>query len=141
MRVLGYAPPTGAMVGRTLLHYRIVQPLGSGGMGEVYAAQDTKLNRTVALKILPPSLAGESDLRLRFQREAQAVAALNHPNVVTVFSVEECEGTHFLTMELVDGETLVSEIKPGGRSLRDVLRLSIPLVDAIAAAHDHSVIH
>lgn len=129
------------MVGTTLLHYRVLRPIGSGGMGEVYAAHDTKLNRTVALKVLPPSLAGDADRLLRFQREAQAVAALNHPNVVTLFSVEECDGRHFLTMELVEGETLASQVRPGGVPLVELLRLAIPLVDAIGAAHEHGVVH
>lgn len=129
------------MVGTTLLHYRILRPLGSGGMGEVFAAVDTKLNRSVALKVLPPSLAGDAERLLRFQREAQAVAALNHPNVVTLYSVEEYEGTHFLTMELVEGTTLLSCIRPGGLPLAELLRLFIPLVEAIAAAHAHGVVH
>jgi eukaryotic-like serine/threonine-protein kinase len=129
------------MVGTSLLHYRILRPLGSGGMGEVYAALDTKLNRTVALKILPASLAGDAERLARFQREAQAVAALNHPHVVTVFAVEEDAGTHFLTMELVEGSTLTLRIKPGGLALRELLQLAIPLVDAVAAAHDRGVVH
>ena len=129
------------MVGTHLLHYRIVRPLGSGGMGEVYAAEDTKLQRVVALKILPPAMGDDPDRLARFRREAQAIAALNHPNVVTVFAVEETEGTHFLTMELVDGQTLASRLTPGGVSFTDWLALALPLVDAVAAAHAQGVIH
>lgn len=129
------------MVGTTLLHYRIVRPLGSGGMGEVYAAEDTKLHRLVALKILPASVAADPDRLARFRREAQAVAALNHPNVVTVYSVEEANGTHFLTMELVEGETLAARLRPGGLSLRELLSLALPLVDAVGAAHAQGVVH
>ena len=129
------------MVGTTLLHYRIVRPLGSGGMGEVYAAEDTKLQRVVALKILPPAMAEDPDRLARFRREAQAIAALNHPNVVTVYSVEEAGGTHFLTMELVEGLTLTASLRPGGLSLREWLALALPLADAVAAAHAQGIVH
>jgi serine/threonine protein kinase/Tol biopolymer transport system component len=129
------------MVGTTLLHYRIVRPLGSGGMGEVYAAEDTKLQRTVALKILPPAMADDPDRLARFRREAQAIAALNHPNVVTVYAVEESNGTHFLTMEMVDGPTLTAMLRPGGLSLREWLTVARPLADAVATAHAHGIVH
>jgi Tol biopolymer transport system component len=129
------------MVGTTLLHYRIVRPLGSGGMGEVYAAEDTKLHRTVALKILAPAMAGDPDRLARFRREAQAIAALNHPNVVTVYSVEEADGIHFLTMELVEGQTLTAMLRPGGLSLREWLSVARPLTDAVAAAHAQGIVH
>ena len=87
--------------GQQLLHYRLVAKIGEGGMGEVYIAEDTKLRRLVALKVLPEETAADPDRRERFQREARAVAALNHPNIVTVYSVEEAEGVHFITMELI----------------------------------------
>lgn len=87
------------MIGRTLFHYKILEKLGSGGMGDVYLAEDTKLSRRVALKVLPPHLAQSEERRMRFEREAKAVAALNHPNIVTVHSIEESEGVHFITME------------------------------------------
>ena len=89
--------------GSSLGHYRLVAPLGAGGMGEVYRATDTKLERDVALKVLPADLARDADRLARFRREARAVAALNHPNIITIYSVEESEGIHFLTMELVEG--------------------------------------
>ena len=94
------------MLGRTLGHYQIREKLGVGGMGEVYRATDTKLGREVALKILPPDLARDPDRLFRFQREARAVAALNHVHIVTLYSVEEAEGVHFLPLELVEGESL-----------------------------------
>ena len=100
------------MVGRTLSHYRILEKIGSGGMGEVYLADDTKLDRKVALKVLPPELAENEERRARFQREAKAIAALDHPNIVQVFSVEEAEGIHFITMQL-SGRQLDS--RPCGR--------------------------
>ena len=86
------------MIGTTLGHYRILEKLGTGGMGEVYAAEDTKLQRRVALKVLPPEMAADPERLQRFQQEARAIAALNHPNVVTIYSVEEADGVQFLTM-------------------------------------------
>ena len=86
------------MIGRTLAHYKILEKIGSGGMGDVYLAQDTKLDRKVALKVLPPELAENEERRARFQREAKAIAALDHPNIVQVYSVEESDGIHFITM-------------------------------------------
>ena len=93
------------MVGQTLAHYKILKRIAAGGMGEVYLAEDTRLNRRVALKVLPSELAESEDRRNRFTREAKALAALNHPNIVTVHSVENEDGVHFITMELVKGKT------------------------------------
>ncbi len=129
------------MVGTTLLHYRISGRLGAGGMGEVYAAEDTKLQRRVALKVLPREMASDPDRLRRFQREARAVAALNHPNIVTIYSVEESGGVHFLTMELVEGKTLADLIPPGGLPLDELLRLAEPIVEAVAYAHRHGIVH
>jgi eukaryotic-like serine/threonine-protein kinase len=131
-------PPS---AGATLAHYRLADRLGAGGMGEVYAAEDTKLGRRIALKILPPDLAGDP-LRLeRFRREARAVAALNHPNIVTIHSVEEDRGIHFLTMELVEGETLRHRLRRGGLTLAELLELAVPLADAVGAAHERGITH
>jgi dipeptidyl aminopeptidase/acylaminoacyl peptidase len=129
------------MVGTTLHHYRIVRALGRGGMGEVYAAEDTKLNRVVALKILPPITAVDPDRLKRFQREAQAIASLNHPNVVTIYSVEDADGLPFLTMELIDGKPLDELIPKQGMKGDRLLELALPLVDAIGAAHQRGVVH
>src|SRR5688572_18470563 len=104
----------GLSPGMRLGVYEIVAPAGAGGMGEVYRARDTRLNRDVALKILPAALADDLDFRARFEREAQAVAALNHPNIVTIHSVEEAEGVRFLTMEFVEGIPLSALIPPSG---------------------------
>jgi serine/threonine-protein kinase len=106
------------MVGTALNHYRIIKALGSGGMGEVYLGEDTRLKRAVAIKMLPAALAADPDRRERFEREAQAVAALNHQNVVTVYSVEQAGNTLFLTMEYVDGRTLADVMPKGGLALR-----------------------
>ncbi len=129
------------MVGRSLNHYKILGPLGSGGMGEVWLAEDTKLHRRVALKILPAETADDPERRSRFEREARAVAALNHPNIVTIYSVEEAEGVHFITMEAVEGRTLTELIPPAGMGLGRFLDLALPLADAVAAAHEEGIVH
>jgi Tol biopolymer transport system component len=129
------------MIGRTLLHYRILDRLGRGGMGEVYAAFDSRLSRRVALKILPPEVAGDPERQRRFEREARAIAALNHPNIVTVYSVENTEGTRFITMELVEGETLAELIPKAGLPLESFLSLAIPLADALSSAHEQGITH
>ncbi len=129
------------MIGTTLHHYRIIRALGHGGMGEVYVAEDTRLHREVALKLLSREMAADAERLQRFQREAQAVAALNHPNVVTVYSVEEAEGLHFITMELVEGKTLTDLIPERGFPVPEFLKLSLPMADAIAAAHRRGIIH
>jgi serine/threonine protein kinase len=124
-----------------LSHYEIKERIGAGGMGEVYRARDTKLGREVALKLLPETLASDPERRARFEREARAIAALNHPNIVTVHSIEEDGGRHFLTMELVEGKTLSSLIPPGGMSLRQFFEIAIPFSDALAAAHAQGILH
>ena len=129
------------MIGQTLGHYRIVREIGAGGMGVVYQAEDTTLGRQVALKILPPELAADDDRRLRFAREARAVAALNHPNIVTVHSVEESGGIHFITMELVKGKTLAELLPRQGFALGRFFEIAIPLVDAVSAAHQQGIAH
>jgi hypothetical protein len=129
------------MIGTTLGHYRILERLGKGGMGEVFLADDTKLGRKVALKVLTEELASDGDWRQRFEREARAVAALNHPNIVTIHSVEEASGVLFLTLELVDGDTLASHIPPGGLPLDKILTFAIPLTDAVGAAHQRGITH
>jgi serine/threonine protein kinase/Flp pilus assembly protein TadD len=127
--------------GKILNQYRLIEKIGAGGMGEVWAAEDTSLKRRVAVKILPPETADHPERRARFTREAQSVAALNHPNIVTIHSVEECEGVHFLTMECVDGDPLTKRIGKDGLRLDDFFALAIPLADAVAAAHDQGITH
>ena len=121
--------------------YEILGPLGAGGMGEVYRAKDLRLGRDVAVKVLPQAVASSPERRARFEREARTVAGLNHPNIVTLHSVEDEEGIRFLTMELVDGQTLSNLLVPGGLPLAEILELSIPLADALVAAHERGVIH
>ena len=129
------------MIGENLLHYRILSKLGQGGMGEVYLALDTKLERRVALKLLPPEIADQARRWERFVRETRAVAALNHPNIVTIYAVEEAEGKHFFTMELVSGETLDRLIPPRGLPMARFFELAIPLTTALAAAHATGITH
>src|SRR5262245_30725555 len=127
--------------GTRLGPYEIVAPLGAGGMGEVYRARDTRLHREIAIKILPPASASDPTQLERFRREARAVAALTHPNIVTVHSVEDVDGVHFLTMELVGGRSLDRGLPSGGYPLPPLLEISIPLADALAAAHDRGIVH
>ncbi|HXV60002.1 MAG TPA: protein kinase, partial [Vicinamibacteria bacterium] len=129
------------MIGRTLSHYRILEKLGSGGMGDVYLAEDIELDRKIALKVLPPELAESEERRARFQREAKALAALNHPNIVTVFSVEKADSVHFITMELVKGKTLTKLIPKRGLALDKFFEIAIPLAEAVSAAHGQGIIH
>jgi serine/threonine-protein kinase len=129
------------MIGNTLAHYTIVEKIGAGGMGEVYRAEDTRLKRQVALKVLPPEMAANPERLARFQREAEAVAALDHPSIVTIYSIDESDGTRFLTMELIQGQTLDRVIPEGGMSVADLFDVSIPLTDALAAAHLQGITH
>jgi serine/threonine-protein kinase len=129
------------MIGSSLGHYRIVDKLGAGGMGEVFRAEDTTLKRQVALKVLPVDLAQDQDRLERFQREAEALAALNHPNIVMIHSIESDGDIRYLTMELVEGQSLAERIPKGGMSLQEVFGIGMPLADALAAAHAKGVIH
>src|SRR5687768_14427880 len=129
------------MIGRQVGHYRIERLLGTGGMGEVYVADDLKLGRRVALKVLSHDFIEDPHRRERFEREARAAAALNHPNIVTIHSVEEADGIPFLTLELLDGTTLDEIIPAGGLSLDRLLGLAIPLSDAVGAAHQAGITH
>ena len=121
--------------------YEILASLGMGGMGEVYRARDTKLQRDVAIKILPEAFASDPGRRERFEREARTVAALNHPNIVTIFSVEAEGGVLFLTMELVEGKPLSELIPKDGMGLAQILKTMIPLADAVSAAHQRGITH
>jgi serine/threonine protein kinase/Flp pilus assembly protein TadD len=122
-------------------HYRLIEPLGEGGMGVVWKAHDLKLDRDVAVKFLPEAAVGDPERRAFFEREAKAVAALSHPNIVTIFAVDEAEGAAFFTMELVEGQPLSKLIEPGGVPLDRFLDLALPLAGAVAAAHARGIIH
>jgi len=128
-------------IGPTLGSYNMISRLSVGGMGEVYLAEDTKLHRKVALKVLPVEWGSDPERLERFQWEAQVLATLNHPNIVTIYSVEKDEDVHFFTMELVEGETLAEKIPVDGLSPDRFLEIAIPLADALAAAHERGIIH
>jgi len=127
--------------GDRVSRYRLIDKLGEGGMGVVWRAHDEALDREIAVKFLPEEFADDPERRARFEREAKAVAALNHPNIVTIYSVEETEGHFFFTMEMVDGEPLSKIIPEDGLPFERVLDLAIPLAGAINAAHERGIIH
>ena len=129
------------MIGQSVAHYRVTAKLGSGGMGVVYEAEDTKLGRHVALKFLPGEMAQDADALQRFQREARAASALNHPGICTVYAIDQHEGQHFIAMELLEGETLADRIRRGAIELAPLLELGIQIADALESAHAKGIVH
>jgi serine/threonine protein kinase len=129
------------MVGRTILHYQILERLGAGGMGEIYKAQDTRLNRFVAIKVLSSAATGDPDRRRRFIQEAQAASALNHPNIIVIHDIISEGDNEFMVMELVAGKTLVEVIPKGGLRVPQVLKYSVQMADALQAAHNAGIVH
>jgi serine/threonine protein kinase len=130
-----------SMIGKSLAHYQINSQIGKGGMGEVYQAKDQKLGRDVAIKVLPEEFARDHDRVSRFQREAKLLASLNHPNIASIHGLEESDGTHFLVMELIGGDTLADRIKTGPIPVEEALKLALQIAEALEAAHDKGVIH
>src|SRR5216684_851543 len=127
--------------GRRLGPYEILSAIGAGGMGEVYRARDTRLNRIVAVKVLPPHLADRSELRDRFEREARTIASLNHPHICTLFDIGQQDGIDYIVMEYLEGETLSHRLLKGPLPLEQVLQFAIEIADALDKAHRKSVTH
>jgi eukaryotic-like serine/threonine-protein kinase len=132
-------PPS--LIGRQLGHYQIVSVLGAGGMGEVYKAKDARLNRTVAIKVLPRVLSERADLRQRFTREARAIASLSHPNICPLYDIGRQDGVDFLVMEYLEGETLSKRLRNGPLPTEQLLRTAVEIATALDQAHRHGVIH
>ncbi|RKZ11938.1 hypothetical protein DRQ53_01860 [bacterium] len=129
------------MIGRTLGNYEILGELGRGGMGEVYRARDTRLQREVAIKVLPKDIAQDPEVQQRFSREAQTISSLNHPHICVLHDVGEHEGIHYLVMELVDGLTLTQALEKGPLPIADTLKYGAQISDALDRAHRAGVIH
>jgi serine/threonine protein kinase len=129
------------MIDRTLSHYRILEKLGEGGMGVVYKARDLHLDRNAALKVLPADKVSDPERRRRFVQEAKAASALNHPNIVTIYDIDEADGMHFMAMELVAGKTLDQLIGRKGLPLKDALNYAVQIADALGKAHAAGIVH
>ncbi len=129
------------MIGQTLSHYRITAALGAGGMGEVYRATDTTLNREVAIKVLPPEVVQDAERLARFRREAQVLASLNHPNIAAIYGLEEAEGKPFLALELVEGEDLKERLVRGAIPVDEALEIAKQIAEGLEEAHEKGIVH
>src|SRR5512136_235048 len=128
-------------IGETISHYRIIEKLGAGGMGVVYRAEDTSLNRQVAIKVLPEMFSGDPERMARSEREAKLLASLNHPNIAAIYGLESTEGKRFLVLELVEGETLAQRIAKGPLPVDEALEVCRQIAEGLEAAHEKGIIH
>src|SRR5262245_59618795 len=129
------------MIGKKIAHFEIAAHVGSGGMGDVYQAMDVKLGRDVAIKFLPEAFSRDAERVARFQREARVLAALNHPSIAGIYGVEEVDGSHFLVMEFVAGETIADRIGYGAIPLEEALAIAKQIAEALEAAHEKGIVH
>ncbi len=129
------------MLGKTISHYKVLEKIGEGGMGVVYRATDTKLNRDVALKILPEQFASDSQRMGRFQREAEVLASLDHPNIGQIYGIEEAGQTKALVLQLIEGPTLAERIAQGSIPVEEALKIALQMAEGLEAAHEKGVIH
>src|SRR5918992_3950460 len=129
------------MIGATLDNYRILEKLGAGGQGEVYKAVDAKLGRTVVVKVLPPELTAKEANLKRFEREARLASSLDHPNICTIFDLDEADGNHFIAMQYVEGRNVRQLVNGHPLELKSALLIGIQVTDALAAAHARGIIH
>ncbi|MEE9168113.1 MAG: serine/threonine-protein kinase, partial [bacterium] len=129
------------MIGKLISHYKILEELGRGGMGVVYKAEDTILKRMVALKFLPPHALGSDEEKARFVHEAQAAAALDHPNICTIYEIDEADGQTFIAMAYVPGQSLKEKIEAGPMELEESQNIAIQIADGLQAAHEKEIVH
>ena len=129
------------MIGTTLSHYKVIEKIGEGGMGEVYRAEDTSPKREVAIKVLPDRFTEDPQRLARFEREAQLLASLNHPNIAAIHELEETDGVRFLSLELVEGETLAEKVAKGPLPVEEALEVCRQIAEGVEAAHEKGVIH
>jgi len=129
------------MIGKTISHYKILSKLGEGGMGVVYKAEDTKLNRTVALKFLPTNKLGTGEEKQRFEQEAKAAAQLNHTNIATIYEINEHEGETFIAMEYIEGETISDKVKNRPLKIKDAIKIAKQIAEGLHSAHEVGIVH
>ena len=129
------------MIGQTVAHYKILDKLGEGGMGEVWRAEDTKLGRQVAIKLLPDIFTADAERLARFEREARVLAAFEHPRIASIYGLEDFDGRKLLVMQVAEGETLAERIDAGPVPIEKALKISLQIAEALEAAHDKGIIH